>query len=90
MEKTPAKPQTQVESMTNAVRDSLDYLSKAVEELAEKLQPVLRGEMPLPAVGKAEQPEEMLVHVADRMRDFNKRIVMIRERVQSITERTEA
>jgi hypothetical protein len=87
---TPVRPQTQVEGMTDTLRDSIDYLAKSVEELAEKIAPVLRGDAPTADCGKPGPPEEMLVPVADRMREFNKRIVAIRERVQSLTERTEA
>jgi hypothetical protein len=83
------RPTTQVESMTAAVAESIEYLKKALEEHREQIAPVTRSEEPTPESNKA-QPEEMLVPVATNLRAFKKSIDEVRGQLQSLTQRVEA
>lgn len=85
-----ARQQTQVECYTHQLAAEIEALDKAITQLAERINPVLRCESASLANDKAAPPEEVLVMAAENLRTSAKRIMGLRRAVESLTDRVEA
>lgn len=82
------RAQTQVGAFIGELTGAIDGLEKAIARHSEKLEPVLRVQDP--TKGDVATPEEQLVPAADQIRTQVKRIIYLREAIESLTQRTEA
>jgi len=82
--------QTQVGSYLDELAGAIDLLEKRLDSHADRLAPVIRPLSPERPANCKEALEEPLAPVADRIRNFVRRVSSVSNGLAELTERTEA
>ncbi len=85
----PSRPQTQVVAFLVELDDKLAHLEKALAIHAERIEPVMRPQVPQVDGSKA-VPDESVCPIADRLRGQTRRLAYLVGHLEQLTDRTEA